>query len=133
MTPAKAVIIGAEPQLFVSDIKTSCDFFTHKLGFAVVFTSGTPAFYAQVKRDGALVNLRHLDQPFVDTHLRDREQLLSASFTVGTAAEIDGLFVEFQTAGAAFLQSLKSESWGAKDFIVKDPDGNLLLFAGPVR
>lgn len=29
----KAVITGAEPQLFVADIKASCDFFTGKLGF----------------------------------------------------------------------------------------------------
>ena len=50
----KAVIAGAEPQLFVADIKSSCDFFTGKLGFAIVFTYGEPAFYAQVRRDAAL-------------------------------------------------------------------------------
>ena len=38
---------------------------------------------------------------------------------------------EFQTAGVIFFQSLRSEPWGARDFIVKDTDGNLLLFAGP--
>jgi len=26
---------------------------------------------------------------------------------------------------------LRKERWGAETFIVKDPDGNLLLFAGP--
>jgi hypothetical protein len=26
---------------------------------------------------------------------------------------------------------LRKEPWGAETFIVKDPDGNLLLFAGP--
>src|SRR5882724_8027929 len=31
-TIAKTVIAGAEPQLFVADIKTSCEFFTTKLG-----------------------------------------------------------------------------------------------------
>jgi hypothetical protein len=30
-----------------------------------------------------------------------------------------------------FAQPLQREPWGAKTFIVKDPDGNLLLFAGP--
>jgi glyoxalase/bleomycin resistance protein/dioxygenase superfamily protein len=43
----KAVIVAAEPQLFVADIKTSCDFFTRKLGFTVAFTYGEPPFYAQ--------------------------------------------------------------------------------------
>jgi hypothetical protein len=27
---------------------------------------------------------------------------------------------------------LKEEPWGARTFIVLDPDGNLILFAGPV-
>ena len=49
----KAVIAGAEPQLFVTDIKASCEFFAKKLGFAIAFTYGDPPFYAQVKRDAA--------------------------------------------------------------------------------
>src|SRR3977135_253628 len=54
----RAVITAAEPQLFVADIKASCDFFASKLGFAIAFPYGEPPFYAQVKRDGAQINLR---------------------------------------------------------------------------
>src|SRR6202171_1218612 len=50
---ARPALVGAEPQLFVVDIKASCDFFTQRLGFAIVFVYGEPPFYAQVKRDGA--------------------------------------------------------------------------------
>jgi hypothetical protein len=35
--------------------------------------------------------------------------------------------------GVTFAQTLRREPWGAKTFIVKDPDGNLLLFAGPAE
>jgi uncharacterized glyoxalase superfamily protein PhnB len=35
--------------------------------------------------------------------------------------------------GVAFHQTLKRQPWGAKNFVVKDPDGNLLLFAGPTK
>ena len=129
----KAIIAGAEPQLFVADIKSSCDFFTAKLGFVVAFSYGEPPFYAQVKRDGARINLRCVERPVIDTAIRDREQLLSASLTVATPQEIKTLFLEFQTAGVAFFQTLKREPWGARDFILKDPDGNLLLFAGPAE
>lgn len=129
----KAVITAAEPQLFVADIKASCDFFASKLGFAVAFTYGEPPFYAQVKRDGAQINLRCVAQPVIDRALRDRDQLLSASLTVATAQEIKALFLEFQAAGVTFFQTLKREPWGARDFIVRDPDGNLLLFAGPAE
>lgn len=129
----KAVIIAAEPQLFVADIKSSCDFFASKLGFAVGFTYGEPPFFAQVGRDGARINLRCVEQPVIDPELRDREQLLSAALTVATAGEITQLFLEFQATGAVFFQTIKREPWGAKNFIVSDIDGNLLLFAGPVE
>jgi catechol 2,3-dioxygenase-like lactoylglutathione lyase family enzyme len=68
----RAVIAGAEPQLFVADIKASCDFFTNKLGFAVAFTYGEPPFYAQVRRDGARINLRCVERPVIDATVRDR-------------------------------------------------------------
>jgi uncharacterized glyoxalase superfamily protein PhnB len=50
---------------------------------------------------------------------------------VDTHEEIKQLFLEFQAAGITFFQMLRKEPWGAETFIVKDPDGNLLLFAGP--
>ena len=132
-TATKAVLVAAEPELFVADIETSCDFFTDKLGFVIAFTYGEPPFYAQVVRDAARLNLKCMDQPVIDPELRDREQLLSAAITVATAPEIKQLFLEFQAAGVTFFQTLKREPWGARNFIVKDPDGNLLLFAGPAE
>jgi uncharacterized glyoxalase superfamily protein PhnB len=130
---SKATIVWAEPQLFVSDIKRSCEFFHEKLGFSVVFSYGKPPYYAQVGRDAARLNLRCVEGPIFDSAVRDREELLSVSMTVATADEIKLLFLEFQAAGVTFLQTLKKQPWGAKNFIVKDPDGNLLLFAGPAN
>ncbi len=127
----RAVLAAAEPQLFVADIEAACAFYTAKLGFAVVFTYGDPPYYGQVKRDRARLNLCCVGVPVIDPALRDREELLSATPMVNTAAEIEQLFLEFQAAGAAFAQTLAVKPWGAKDFIVKDLDGNLLLFAGP--
>jgi len=130
-TPPKATIVSAEPQLFVADIKRSCEFFRQKLGFSLVFSYGKPPYYAQVSRDAARLNLRCVERPVIESTVRDREELLSVSMTVATADEIKLLFLEFQSAGVAFHQSLKKQPWGARNFIVKDPDSNLLLFAGP--
>jgi catechol 2,3-dioxygenase-like lactoylglutathione lyase family enzyme len=129
----RPVLTSAVPQLFVADIKASCDFFTQKLGFAIVFVYGELPFYAQVKRDGARLNLRCVEPLVIDGARRDRESLLSAAVTVETAEEIKRLFLEFQSGGVAFHQTLEPKPWGARDFIVKDPDGNLLLFAGPAE
>jgi catechol 2,3-dioxygenase-like lactoylglutathione lyase family enzyme len=130
---AKVVITSVEPELFVTNIAASCDFFTGKLGFTIAFTYGEPTFYAQVLRDAARLNLKCIEKPVIDPALRDREELLSAALTVATAVEIKQLFLEFQAAGVTFFQGLKRQPWGARNFIVKDPDGNLLLFAGPAE
>jgi uncharacterized glyoxalase superfamily protein PhnB len=68
-----------------------------------------------------------------DNALRERESLLSAAMTVESADDIKRLFLEFQSAGVAFHRTLAKQPWGAMDFIVRDPDGNLLLFAGPAE
>ena len=127
----RPVITAAEPQLLVADVRASCDFFSQKLGFKVAFVYGDPPFFGQVMRDGARLNLRCVGTPIIDTALRDREELLSATMTVETTAEIKQLFLEFQAMGVQFHQTLKQQPWGARNFVVKDPDGNLLLFAGP--
>jgi catechol 2,3-dioxygenase-like lactoylglutathione lyase family enzyme len=129
----KPVITATAAELFVSDLQASCDFFTQKLGFSIVFVYGEPPFYAQVRRGRGLLNLKHMDEPVIDPRLRDREVLLSADMGLDTSEEIETLFREFQSAGVAFFQTLRKEPWGALTFIVKDPDGNLLLFAGPAN
>jgi catechol 2,3-dioxygenase-like lactoylglutathione lyase family enzyme len=128
---SKATIVCAEPQLFVTDIKRSCEFFGEKLGFSVAFTYGDPPYYAQMVRDAARLNFRCVEKSVIDSTVRDREGLLSVSMTVASAGEIKQLFLEFQSADVDFAQTLKKQPWGARNFIVKDPDGNLLLFAGP--
>ena len=124
------VLSDVEVELYVSDIKASCDYYA-KLGFTVAFTYGEPAFYGQVKRDEARLNLRLVCEPVFVGDIRERENLLSASITVDSAAEIHRLFDQYRLAGVGFNQTLKKEPWGARTFIVRDPDGNLVLFAGP--
>jgi uncharacterized glyoxalase superfamily protein PhnB len=74
-----------------------------------------------------------MDEPFFAEDIRQREGLLSASITLASADEIKQLFLAYQAAGVPMPQVLRKEPWGAKTFIVKDPDGNLILFAGPAN
>jgi catechol 2,3-dioxygenase-like lactoylglutathione lyase family enzyme len=131
--PSRPVLTSIEPQIFVANIQRSCDFYTKKLGFKVEFVHGSPPFYGQVARDQARLNLRLVCEPVFDGDIRHRESLLAASITVATASEIKQLFLDCQAAGLSFHQALRSEPWGSTTFIVSDPDGNLLLFAGPAE
>ena len=132
-TTPRPILTSIQAQLFVADIQRSCDFYTNKLGFAVEFVYGDPANYGQVIRDNARLNLRVVCEPVFAGDIRKREDLLCASITVATANEIEQLFLSYRAVGVSFHQELKTEPWGARTFIVSDPDENLILFAGPVK
>ena len=132
LTTPGPILNGLEAQLFVANIKSSCDFYTSKLGFAVAFVYGDPPFYGQVVRDCARLNLRLVGEPVFSGDIREREGLLSASITLASASEIKQLFLDYQAAGVPFHQALKKEPWGARTFVVSDPDENMILYAGPV-
>jgi catechol 2,3-dioxygenase-like lactoylglutathione lyase family enzyme len=122
------MITAAEPQLFVADLEAARRFYVEVLGFDLAFSYGEPPFYAQVVRDGARLNLRRVGGPVFDAGFREREpDALSATLTLDDA---ESLFRAFQAAGAPIHQGLRTEPWGARTFVVRDPDGNLILFAG---
>jgi len=130
---SQPVLTSVTAHLYVRDLKASTDFFSTKLGFAIDFIHGDPPFYGQVSRDNALLALRSMDESFFAEDIRQREGLLSASITLASADEIERLFLAYQAADVPLAQSLRNEPWGAKTFIVNDPDGNLILFAGPAN
>lgn len=125
---SQPTLIDAQPQLFVSDIQAACDFYSQKLGFDVAFIYGEPPFYAQVARGAARLNLRRVEMPAFHPELRKRESdILSATITLD---DVKALFLEYTANGVPFHQQLRLEPWGARTFIVSDPDGNLIAFAG---
>jgi catechol 2,3-dioxygenase-like lactoylglutathione lyase family enzyme len=115
------------PVVFVSDVPRAAGFYRDQLGFTIDFLHGQPAFYASVSRDEASIHLRFVHEPAFVPAVRDQEQLLSAFVAV---ANVKGLFVEYESRNVPFVHRLRKEPWGQSSFIVRDPDGNWLCFAG---
>jgi catechol 2,3-dioxygenase-like lactoylglutathione lyase family enzyme len=110
------VIIAAEPCVFTTDFARAEGFYVGKLGFRLELAHGDPPSFGLLVRDGARLSLRLVDGPVFREGVREREELLAASLTL---------------ASAAVFQPPRTEPWGARTFIVRDPDGNLLLAASP--
>ena len=125
--PVAVKLMEGIPVVTVSDVQRAAEFYRDKLGFAIDFLHGHPPFYASVSRDEARIHLRFVHQPAFVAGLREQEQLLSAFVAV---ANVKGLFTEYQTRKVPFVHRLKKEPWGQSSFIVRDPDGNWLCFAG---
>ncbi len=130
---ARPVLTSVAAHLYVRDLTAAVEFFTAKLGFTTDFVYGEPPFYGQVSRNNARLALRWMDESFFAQDIRERQDLLSASITLASADEIKELFLAYQAAEVPIHQSLRNEPWQAKTFVVKDPDGNLILFAGPAN
>jgi catechol 2,3-dioxygenase-like lactoylglutathione lyase family enzyme len=122
-------LVAVHPQIFVTDIERAVAFYRDRLGFTVAYLYGEPPYYGLVVRGAAALNLRHVDELPFDAALRAKEDLLSATIVVRNAK---ALFVAYKEAGLAFHQPYREQPWGAHDFIVADPDGNLIHFASPV-
>jgi catechol 2,3-dioxygenase-like lactoylglutathione lyase family enzyme len=126
--PASPMLKGALPVVFVSNVEASAAFFRDKLGFAIDFLHGNPPFYASVSRGAARLHLRFVHEPVFAPGVREREDGLLSAFV--DVDNIKGLFAEYKAAGVDFVHPLRKEPWGASAFIVLDPDGNCICFAG---
>jgi uncharacterized glyoxalase superfamily protein PhnB len=122
-------MLGAHPQIFVTDFGVAVTFYRDRLGFAVEYLYGDPPHYGLVRRDGVALNLRHVDTYPIDVARRDAEDLLAVSIVVRDAS---ALFHHYRERGIAFAQPYREQPWGAHDFIVTDPDGNRIHFASRV-
>ena len=127
IAPAAIRLSKGIPVVFVSDVPAAVEFYRDQLGFAIDFLHGHPAFYASVSRDEACLHLRLVHQPAFVAGLQEQEQLLSAFLAVDNVKE---LFTEYEARKVSFIHRLRKEPWGQSSFIVRDPDGNWLCFAG---
>ncbi|HEY3888199.1 MAG TPA: VOC family protein [Caulobacteraceae bacterium] len=118
----------ALPFIFVRDLRAALAFYGDHLGFRTEFAYGEPPYYAQVMRDGVRLALKHADPPLFEALKPFRtDEMLSVSIALDRAKP---LYLQYEAAGVRFHQPLRRESWGAWSFIVEDPDGNILHFAG---
>lgn len=122
-------VVQVHPQIFVTDMPRAIAFYCDRLGFEVAYLYGEPPYYGLVKRGGAALNLRHVDRMPLDLDLCHREDLLAVTLVARNAK---ALFAAFEEAGVDFHQVYREQPWGAYDFIVTDPDGNLIHFSSQV-
>lgn len=114
----------AAPQFLVSDLAKSLGFYGERLGFRTDFVY--EGFYAAVSRGGATLHLKCA--PRLEggrAHRRAGEQL-DACLDVWGVRELHD---ELLQRGATFARPLEKRPWGALDFSIEDPGGDIPCFA----
>lgn len=111
---------SAMPGFAVADLARSLEFYNGLLGFATIFMNGpeNAPIFAIVKRGQVIISLASN----VDAERVGR----GACYLSMTG--IDGLYAEIKALGVAMTHDLRDESYGMREFMITDPDGNTINF-----
>jgi glyoxalase/bleomycin resistance protein/dioxygenase superfamily protein len=109
----QATLLSASPRFIVRDLDQARAFYA-RLGFETTYNDGE---FAIVERDGVALHLT-----------RDAETIRSSGVCWIAVSNIDALYQQYLPTDA--VQSApKVQPWGLKEFFIRDPFCNLLLFA----
>jgi len=123
-TPIK--IAGTAPVLLADDVPHTVAYYCVILGFAVEFTQGE--HYIGVYRDGVHLHIAAANgAPLHSNRVAwtEKSQPADVNFFVNN---VDALYEEFKAKGAAVGDEPANQSYGVRDFQVKDFNGYLLRF-----
>lgn len=112
-------ITQMSPQLRVTDVERSIEFYTKQLGFELEFRYED--FYAGIIKDGYSIHLKLTDQPKAQKQ-QDDDASLELMFSV---EHIQDLYKELPNRAVQIIQPLRQMPYGS-EFYIADPDGNVI-------
>lgn len=121
-TSTRSRIKKISPQLLVSDIEHSIEFYTKKLGFGVEFRYED--FYAGIIKDSCSIHLKSGKPSIEERKGKSENDDLDIVFSV---EGVDGLYEEFVNKSVDIVQPLCDRLYG-REFYIADPDGYILAF-----
>lgn len=115
-------IKAMSPQLLVTDIERSIEYYASILGFDLDFIHED--FYASVSKERYSIHLKLVDSLPRKQSDQPHERNLDVVFSV---EGIDELYGELSGKPSGISQPLRQMPYG-KEFYLSDPDGNVLGF-----
>jgi predicted enzyme related to lactoylglutathione lyase len=110
------------PQLLVTDMDRSIEFYTKKLDFEVDFHY--EGFYSGLSKDGCSIHLKSGKPSTEERKNRRANEDLDIIFSVN---KIENFFEKFTNNSLEFIQPLRKMPYG-KEFYIIDPDGYIIGF-----
>ena len=110
------------PQLFVTDIDRSLEFYTEKLRFAIEFRYED--FYAGIIKDGCSIHLKSGNPSVEERRNKRNNEDLDIVFAVDN---VESLYDDLGNKSVEITQPLCERPYG-KEFYIADPDGYIIAF-----
>ena len=112
----------------VADVAVAIEWYSRVLGFKLGLVSppgSAVPVYAVLQRDGVSAHLLRLDEaPY------DLRAPVQAQFWITSG--LDELFHQVESHGVRILQRPGDRPWGHRDFMIADPDGNIVWVTVPL-
>ena len=118
---------SATPVFPVSDVEAAVVWYRDALGFEAYFINrddSAETSYACLLRDQVSVHLVLKDEA-----ARGTGGPITTQFVIDS--DIDEYFKDVTVEGARVLREPADQHWGSRDFIIADPDGNVLVISRP--
>lgn len=123
----KARIHSAVPVIATDDVQASVEYFVRTLGFDADFVWGDPPVYAGVT--SGEVEIYFAKDPATAAAIR--QHALAPDLFLWVRG-IDALYAQHTAAGATIAEPLTDKPWGARQYVLRDPNGYHLKFAEPL-
>lgn len=120
----KAKLVGIAPQLVVTDVKKTAEFYRDRLGFTIIGLVLEPPVYAMVERDGFQVHFAKSDGAGISINKNFRSMSHDLIIWV---PEIDAFYEEVSSNGVNINEGIVKRPYGSREFVMEDCDGHRIL------
>ena len=118
----RAKLLAVNPVLPSRDVRASID-------FEVDFLVGDPPVHGRVMRGDRTYG----DPVYIHLAATSRELQPSGEIRIHVGHELDGLYDAYQALGVETVEGPRLQSWGLREFAVREPNGHVIRFCGYVK
>ncbi len=113
---------SSTPIFACADLEATMAYYRDVLGFRIDWTYGEPANFGSASRGGVTI--------MFSQHHELAERSAGQSIWV-KVDDADILHEEHRAKGAKIVEEIGERPWGVREYVVEDPNGYRLRFAGP--
>jgi GNAT superfamily N-acetyltransferase/catechol 2,3-dioxygenase-like lactoylglutathione lyase family enzyme len=114
-------LLTIEPILAVRDVAAATAYWRDVLGFGDVWVWGEPPTHGGANQDG--VSLQFSLNPALAERAEGQQVWIRVR-------DVEATYALHQERGAEIVAALEPKPWGVSEYVVRDPDGYRLRFAG---
>jgi uncharacterized glyoxalase superfamily protein PhnB/ribosomal protein S18 acetylase RimI-like enzyme len=118
------MIRTSEPVFAVRDVRATIAYYRTILGFESEWLWGEPPTFGGTR--WGQVQVMFCQQQALQAHIEGHQHFFRSD-------DVQSLYDRHKASGANIIEDIENKPWGVREYIVRDPNGYHLRFAGPEK